>query len=81
MEWLTRDNELDMEVEIGYMPQMELESISASSPGQSEATGHQSEAGDQRIVWQEEIERETAEVELEKAMYPFKQVTDHVSKY
>lgn len=84
MEWLTNStNEFDMEVEIGYLPQLELKSTAPSTPPDNEEeviSDNEEEANNSdqsRIVWQEEITREQANLELEKVMYPFKQVTYH----
>lgn len=81
MEWLSGNSDNgNMEVDIGFMPQMELSSTTESLPA---VTGEEDwrakyitpNASDQReIVWNEEISMEEAERLLEQEMYPFKKV-------
>jgi hypothetical protein len=72
MEWLTGPSEHEnMEVEIGYIPRMELESLAPSS-GEDKMAVYKTPP--RKFKWNEEITDEKAENALEKAMYPFKQV-------
>lgn len=82
MEWLNGNSDNgNMEVDIGFMPQMELSSTAESLPA---VTGEEDlrekyiapNASNQReIVWNEEISMEEAERLLEQEMYPFKKVS------
>lgn len=83
MEWVTDSAEQDnMEVDIGFMPQMELRS-SRSSIHVFDEAGRQgyrlsAEPDDEAVLsgitWQEEISVAEARRRLEVEMYPFKQV-------
>lgn len=82
MEWLTGSQEAgNMEVDIGYMPQMELMSTTESVPAfqdgddrrDSYIPTHQDES-ETNVIWKEEISVAEAERLLEVEMYPFKQV-------
>uniref|UniRef100_A0A7N4PSU7 Selenoprotein N n=2 Tax=Sarcophilus harrisii TaxID=9305 RepID=A0A7N4PSU7_SARHA len=87
MEWLYGANEKsNMEVDIGYLPQMELESQGPSVPSviQDEngnvidsrlPSGEPIQFMFEDIVWQRELSWEKATQQLEVAMYPFKKVT------
>ena len=85
MEWLNAPKDVNnMEVDIGYMPKMELKSTGASvlafDRGQDrrdrkiESAGIDHEQAIQSIRWTEEITQEEARRKLEVAMYPFKEV-------
>lgn len=82
MEWLTGSQEAgNMEVDIGYMPQMELLSTTESVPAfqdgvdrrDSYISTHEDES-ETNVIWKEEISVAEAERLLEVEMYPFKQV-------
>ncbi|XP_036599636.1 selenoprotein N-like [Trichosurus vulpecula] len=89
MEWLyqyeengTSSSELDMD--IGYLPQMELESWGPSASTEIHKNGkityrrlceQSSQFVFEDIVWQQEISWEKAARQLEIAMYPFLKVT------
>uniref|UniRef100_H3A241 Selenoprotein N n=1 Tax=Latimeria chalumnae TaxID=7897 RepID=H3A241_LATCH len=86
MEWLygTSENS-NMEVDIGYLPQMELELVSPSVPTilydeEGNVIDSQDSSGEpiqfvfEEIKWQSEISWEEAARRLEITMYPFKKV-------
>uniref|UniRef100_A0A6I8NC05 Selenoprotein N n=1 Tax=Ornithorhynchus anatinus TaxID=9258 RepID=A0A6I8NC05_ORNAN len=87
MEWLYgADQHSNMEVDIGYLPQMELEALGPSVPATiQDESGHTVESrpssGEpvqfvfEEIEWQRTLSREEAARRLEVAMYPFKKVT------
>lgn len=84
MEWMNGPNEVEhMEVDIGFMPQMELTAPTPSSQvtiySESgdviyEPPSTQVEGGDQKVAWDQEISREEAFRLLELELYPFKKV-------
>lgn len=83
MEWMNGPSEVEnMEVDIGYMPKMELHAPNPSSQVTiySESgevlyePSNQQEMSSGTIQWDEEISMEEALVLLEKEMYPFKKV-------
>lgn len=86
MEWLYGASESsNMEVDIGYLPQMELRAARPSTPSvvydeQGNVIDSRGEGGEpiqfvfEEIVWSAEISREEAARELEVTMYPFKKV-------
>ncbi|BFZ12332.1 hypothetical protein BsWGS_15370 [Bradybaena similaris] len=82
MEWLN-DSPEDMEVDIGYLPLMELVSIGHSRPQRlfedsqvhkAENKSYYEETTTTEINWDAEISYEDARDALEVKMYPFKQV-------
>uniref|UniRef100_A0A672FU60 Selenoprotein N n=1 Tax=Salarias fasciatus TaxID=181472 RepID=A0A672FU60_SALFA len=86
MEWLYGASESsNMEVDIGYLPQMELRSSGPSLP--SVITDERGDVVDVRdaaepvhfvfedIVWSAELSRQEAARRLELALYPFKKVS------
>ncbi|XP_013910021.1 PREDICTED: selenoprotein N-like [Thamnophis sirtalis] len=85
MEWLYGALESsNMEVDIGYLPQMELESLGPSTPSViHDENGNviDSREGEpiqfifEDISWQREISWEEASGKLEVVMYPFKKVS------
>ncbi len=84
MEWLNSDiNEGNMEVDIGYIPRMEIilsEKSSVLSDGfltdfKPELVGH--EVSIENITWTEEVSIQRGYDELEKTFYPFKKVKYH----
>uniref|UniRef100_A0A8C3SDR1 Selenoprotein N n=1 Tax=Chelydra serpentina TaxID=8475 RepID=A0A8C3SDR1_CHESE len=87
MEWLYGASESsNMEVDIGYLPQMELESSGPSIPSvihdeNGNVMDSRDPAGEpiqfvfEEINWQREISWEEAAQKLEVAMYPFKKVS------
>lgn len=87
MEWLYGARESsNMEVDIGYLPQMELESLGPSIPSViHDENGNVINSRDpegepiqfifETISWQQEITWEEASHKLEVAMYPFKKVS------
>lgn len=83
MEWLTGSQESgNMEVDIGYMPQMELLSTTESHPAVLDGVDHRdgyipSRPNESKtdVIWKEEISVAEAERLLEVEMYPFKKVT------
>ncbi|CAI5781587.1 EF-hand domain-containing protein [Podarcis lilfordi] len=87
MEWLYGALESsNMEVDIGYLPQMELESLGPSVPSViHDENGNVIDSRDsegepiqfifEEITWQQEISWEEAAGKLEVAMYPFKKVS------
>uniref|UniRef100_A0A8B9ZYI1 Selenoprotein N n=1 Tax=Anas zonorhyncha TaxID=75864 RepID=A0A8B9ZYI1_9AVES len=84
MEWLYGASESsNMEVDIGYLPQMELESTGPSVPSviydengnvidSRDPSGEPIQFVFEEITWQQEIPWEEAAQKLEVAMYPFK---------
>ncbi|KAF7242400.1 Selenoprotein N [Varanus komodoensis] len=84
MEWLYGTLEgSNMEVDIGYLPQMELESLGPSIPSViHDENGNVIDSREEgpiqfifeEIAWQREISWEEAAGKLEVAMYPFKKV-------
>uniref|UniRef100_A0A7M7PUL0 EF-hand domain-containing protein n=1 Tax=Strongylocentrotus purpuratus TaxID=7668 RepID=A0A7M7PUL0_STRPU len=83
MEWMNGPNEVEnMEVDIGFMPKMELHAPNPSSQVTiySESgevlyePSNQQEMSSGTIHWDEEISMEEALVLLEKEMYPFKKI-------
>ncbi|NXV80257.1 SELN protein, partial [Atlantisia rogersi] len=87
MEWLYGASESSsMEVDIGYLPQMELESPGPSIPSvihdengnvidSRDPSGEPIQFVFEEITWQQEIPWEEAAQKLEVAMYPFKKVS------
>ncbi|NWJ07937.1 SELN protein, partial [Crypturellus undulatus] len=87
MEWLYGASESsNMEVDIGYLPQMELESTGPSIPSvihdengnvidSRDPSGEPIQFVFEEITWQQEIPWEEAAQKLELAMYPFKKVS------
>ncbi|OXB74228.1 UNVERIFIED_CONTAM: hypothetical protein H355_011680, partial [Colinus virginianus] len=87
MEWLYGASEgSNMEVDIGYLPQMELESTGPSVPSviydengnvidSRDPSGEPIQFVFEEITWQQEIPWEEAAQKLEVAMYPFKKVS------
>lgn len=87
MEWLYGASESsNMEVDIGYLPQMELESLGPSIPSviydengnvidSRNADGEPLEFVFEDITWKSEISWEEAAKKLEVTMYPFKKVS------
>ncbi|OWF47391.1 selenoprotein N-like [Mizuhopecten yessoensis] len=78
MEW-TSDTGIDgndetLTVEIGYMKQMELSSLEPSSTFPRASCGKESSMTIPNIQWEQEISHHTAELQLQKAFFPFKQV-------
>ena len=75
MEWITGQG--SNEVDIGYVPLMELFS-SESVPWEPDLLSyynkHQQKFNISSAVWDYEISMSTAAQEIEKFMYPFKQV-------
>lgn len=86
MEWLYGASESsNMEVDIGYLPQLELESTSPSTPifildEEGNVINSRGEGGDpiqfvfEDIHWSSEISRREAARHLEVTFYPFKKV-------
>ncbi|CAH2281921.1 seleno N [Pelobates cultripes] len=89
MEWLYGVSESsNMEVDIGYLPLMELESMSPSIPSvifdeNGEVIDSRNSEGEpiefvfEDIIWQSEINWQEAAKKLEVSMYPFKKVSYH----
>ncbi|KFV54770.1 Selenoprotein N, partial [Tyto alba] len=87
MEWLYGASESsNMEVDIGYLPPMELESTGPSIPSvihdengnvidSRDPSGEPIQFVFEEIAWQQEIPWEEAAQKLEVAMYPFKKVS------
>uniref|UniRef100_A0A8C4PHM1 Selenoprotein N n=1 Tax=Equus asinus TaxID=9793 RepID=A0A8C4PHM1_EQUAS len=87
MEWLYGASESsNMEVDIGYIPQMELEALGPSVPSvildedgnlidSRLPSGEPLQFVFEEIKWQQELSWEEAARRLEVAMYPFKKVT------
>lgn len=87
MEWLYGASESsNMEVDIGYLPQMEIESMGPSIPSviydeNGDVIDSHSSNGEpldfvfDEIIWQSEISVEEAAKKLEVTMYPFKKVS------
>ncbi|TKC44135.1 hypothetical protein EI555_017387, partial [Monodon monoceros] len=87
MEWLYGASESsNMEVDIGYIPQMELEATGPSVPSvildedgnmidSRLPSGEPLQFVFEEITWQQELSWEEAARRLEVAMYPFKKVT------
>uniref|UniRef100_A0A1B8YA36 EF-hand domain-containing protein n=1 Tax=Xenopus tropicalis TaxID=8364 RepID=A0A1B8YA36_XENTR len=87
MEWLYGASESsNMEVDIGYLPQMEIESLGPSIPStiydengnimeSRNAEGEAIEFVFEDINWQSEMTFEEAARKLEVTMYPFKRVS------
>lgn len=87
MEWLYGASEgSNMEVDIGYIPQMELEALGPSVPSvildedgnlidSRLPSGEPLQFVFEEIQWQQELSWEEAARRLEVAMYPFKKVT------
>uniref|UniRef100_A0A287D6Q8 Selenoprotein N n=1 Tax=Ictidomys tridecemlineatus TaxID=43179 RepID=A0A287D6Q8_ICTTR len=87
MEWLYGASEgSSMEVDIGYVPQMELEAMGPSVPSvildedgnvidSRQPSGEPLQFVFEEIRWQQELSWEEAARHLEVAMYPFKKVT------
>lgn len=86
MEWLYGASESSsMEVDIGYLPQMELRAAGPSTPSviydeQGKAIDTRAEGGEpihfvfEEIRWSSEISRDEAAGRLEVTFYPFKKV-------
>lgn len=86
MEWLYGASEnSNMEVDIGYIPQMELEAVGPSVPSvildedgnvidSRPPSGEPLQFVFEEIKWQQELSWEEAARRLEVAMYPFKKV-------
>ena len=75
MEWITGVG--SNEVDIGFVPQMQVSSSSSSVPWpwpDNMPSPPQEYFDDSNIVWDEEIPMSEATREIEKTMYPFKQV-------
>ncbi|RLV88894.1 hypothetical protein DV515_00015177 [Chloebia gouldiae] len=87
MEWLYGASEnSNMEVDIGYLPQMELESTGPSVPtvihdengnvlDSRDPSGEPIQFVFEEITWQHEIPWQEAAHRLEVAMYPFKKIS------
>lgn len=87
MEWLYGASESSsMEVDIGYIPQMELEAMGPSVPSvildengnilaSRPPSGEPLQFVFEEITWQQELSWEEAARRLEVTMYPFKKVT------
>ncbi|NWT58556.1 SELN protein, partial [Erythrocercus mccallii] len=87
MEWLYGASESsNMEVDIGYLPQMELESTGPSIPtvihdengnvlASRVPSGEPIQFVFEEITWQQEIPWQEAAHRLEVAMYPFKKIS------
>uniref|UniRef100_A0A8C9MWP1 Selenoprotein N n=1 Tax=Serinus canaria TaxID=9135 RepID=A0A8C9MWP1_SERCA len=87
MEWLYGASESsNMEVDIGYLPQMELESTGPSVPtvihdedgkvlASRDPSGEPIQFVFEEITWQQEIPWQEAAHRLEVAMYPFKKIS------
>ncbi|NXL70141.1 SELN protein, partial [Leptocoma aspasia] len=87
MEWLYGASESsNMEVDIGYLPQMELESTGPSVPSvihdkdgnvldSRDPSGEPIQFVFEDITWQQEIPWQEAAHRLEVAMYPFKKIS------
>uniref|UniRef100_A0A8C0V3E0 Selenoprotein N n=1 Tax=Cyanistes caeruleus TaxID=156563 RepID=A0A8C0V3E0_CYACU len=87
MEWLYGASESsNMEVDIGYLPQMELESTGPSIPtvihdengkvlDSRDPSGEPIQFVFEEITWQQEIPWQEAAHRLEVAMYPFKKIS------
>uniref|UniRef100_F6U275 Selenoprotein N n=1 Tax=Monodelphis domestica TaxID=13616 RepID=F6U275_MONDO len=87
MEWLYKDEEngsfsSDLDMDTGYLPQMELESWGPSIPTEIYQKGKiiyrrlcEQSRQFEDIVWQQAISWEKAVQQLEVAMYPFLEVT------
>lgn len=87
MEWLYGASESsNMEVDIGYLPQLELQSSGPSTPSIiTDELGNVLDSRDggaepvhfvfEDIVWSSELSREEAARRLEVALYPFKKVS------
>lgn len=76
MEWLTgkkvesREGEANMEVDIGYLPKMKLQSTGPSyKPGEETIA-----KDDKHVSWDKQISQEEARNILGEKMYPFKEV-------
>lgn len=82
LEWLNAPlSGENMEVDIGFMPQMELRVTRGSThpptePGQDRATVYveQNKQPEPDIEWNQEISQEEARRRLEVQLYPFKQI-------
>ncbi|GFN82921.1 selenoprotein n [Plakobranchus ocellatus] len=83
MEWLMEDNSEGMEVDIGFMPMMELVSPRRSRPQASAKdeindeiqSGTQSEDGSfSHIEWDSQITEEAAKEAMELEFFPFKTI-------
>ncbi|MGH0129529.1 UNVERIFIED_CONTAM: hypothetical protein FKN15_009284 [Acipenser sinensis] len=89
MEWLYGASESsNMEVDIGYLPQMELEAAAPSIPSfihdeegnvidSLDANGEPIQFVFEEIEWLSQITREEAGRRLEVTLYPFKKVSYH----
>lgn len=89
MEWLYGASESsNMEVDIGYLPQMELEATAPSIPSfihdeegnvidSLDANGEPIQFVFEEIEWLSQITREEAGRRLEVTLYPFKKVSYH----
>lgn len=87
MEWLYGASESsNMEVDIGYLPQLELQSLSPSTPSfildqDGNVIDSRGEGGEpiqfvfEEIHWTSEISRQEAARHLEVTFYPFKKVS------
>lgn len=87
MEWLYGASESsNMEVDIGYLPQMELQSSSPSTPSfiedeEGNIIDSRGQGNDpiqfvfEEIHWTSEISREEASRRIEVTFYPFKKVS------
>ncbi|KAH9500951.1 hypothetical protein Btru_069301 [Bulinus truncatus] len=74
MEWLTDKNDPEvMEVDIGFMPYMEIKSIGCSHKSDADLL-EKNECENKTIVWQREISYEEAKDALDVKFFPFKQV-------
>lgn len=82
MEWLKNDAEDSMEVDIGYMEQMELRSTGPSRPAtyegydirQSLKPETDSEEVIDDLTWTKEVQVDMCERAMEVEFYPFKKV-------
>jgi hypothetical protein len=76
LEWMVGPKGVaSMEVDIGFLPRMELFLDSTSINHKETEYGEDYLENDQAFVWTEEISVEKARLLLEKEMYPFKAVT------
>ncbi|KAG8194591.1 hypothetical protein JTE90_013327 [Oedothorax gibbosus] len=71
MEWFSGRTEDDMEVDIGYIPEMSLISSEISVPGDNERGANETLSS---LQWTYEISMEDAIETLERQFFPFKKV-------
>ncbi|KAI8744586.1 selenoprotein N [Biomphalaria glabrata] len=77
MEWLTDKNDPEvMEVDIGFMPKMEIRSVGYSHKPNSDGQEN-NDFENTTIVWQKEITYEEAKDALDVRFFPFKKVKYH----